>query len=158
MKWTWDKFGYIATNSSSSDRDPVRDHDRILALLNMTSVDDAKVHFFPVLGRAVVTSTEPVALTTDDLSRANRESHWGVEYYTESDWIAIQCKAEAELQRVDALNAEAAHALIQNGVITLDDVAIIPPERLSALLDIDIEASDAIIDHADAIMSANRGE
>lgn len=151
MKWTWDKFGYITTNSSCSDRDPVRDRELILALLNMTSVKDAKVHFFPELDRAVVTSAELVTLTRDDLSRANRESHWDVEYYTVSDWIALQLKAEVELQRLDHLNAETARTLIENGIITLDDVAVLPPERLAELLNIDVQAADKIIEQADAI-------
>ena len=158
MKWTWDKFGYIATDSSFSDRDPVRDRELILALLNMTSVKDATVHFFPELGRAVVTSTEPVTLTHDDRFRANRESHWDVEYYTESDWIAIQRKAELELQRVEALNADAARTLIQDGVITFDDVAVLSPERLAELLNIDILAADKIIEQADEIMATDNDE
>ena len=158
MKWTWDKFGYITTDSSFGDRDPVRDRELILALLNMTSVKDAKVHFFPELGRAVVTSTEPVTLTGDDQFRANRESLWDVEYYTESDWIAIQRKAEAELQRVEALDADAATTLIQNGIITFDDVSVLPPERLAELLIIDIHAADAIIEQADAIMATDNDE
>ena len=158
MKWTWDKFGYITTDSSSSDRDPVRDRELILALLNMTSVKDATVHFFPELGRAVVTSTEPVTLTRDDRFRANRESHWDVEYYTESDWIATQRKAEEELQRVDALNADAARTLIENGIITLDDVAVLSPERLAELLNIDILAAGKIIEQADAIMATDIDE
>lgn len=158
MKWTWDKFGYITTDSSSSDRDPVRDPELILALLNMTSVKDATVHFFPELGRAVVTSIEPVTLTRDDQFRANRESLWDVEYYTESDWITIRRKAEAELQRVDAVDADAARTLIQNGIITLDDVAVFSPERLAELLNIDIHAADAIIEQADAIMATDNDE
>ncbi len=158
MKWTWDKFGYITMDSSSTDRDPVRDRELILALLNMTSVKDAKVHFFPELGRAVVTSTETVTLTRDDRFRAGREAHWSVEYYTESDWIVIQRKAEVELERVDALDADAARTLIQNGVITLDDVAVLSPERLAELLNIDIQAADAIIEQADAIIATDNDE
>lgn len=158
MKWTWDKFGYITTDLSSRDQDPMRDREIILAKLNITSVKDAKVYFFPELGRAVVTSTEPVPLTLGNLSSTNRESHWSVEYYTQSDWIAILRKAEVELQRVDALDAEADRALIQNGVLTLDDVAVLPPERLAELLNIDIQVADAIIEQADAIMSNDNGD
>ncbi len=158
MKWAWDKFGYIIRDSSSSDRAPVRDRELILALLNMTSVSEAKVLFFPDLGRAVVTSKEPATLTRIDQFRASRESKWDVVYYTESDWIALQRRAEVELQRVDSLNPDAVHTLIQNGIITLDDVAVLPPDRMAALLNIDIQVADKIIEQADAIMALEDGE
>lgn len=158
MKWTWDKFGYILIDSSGSCRDTVRDRELILALLSITSMKDARVRFFPDLGRAVVTSREPATLTLTDRFRANRESHWDVEYYTESEWIALQRKADWELQRLDAIDDDAARTLIQNGIITLDDVAVLPPERIAELLNIDTQAADKIIERADAILALEAGD
>jgi hypothetical protein len=128
MKWTWDKFGY------SVPREPVRDPELILALLNLPSDQSARVQFFPDVCRAIVASNAHTTLTRSDLIRASRESDWDVEYYTENDLSAIKRLAAAELTRIELINSESASILIQNGVFSLEDVSVLPPERIAAIL------------------------
>jgi hypothetical protein len=41
--------------------------------------------------------------------------------------------------------------LIQNGIFSLDDVSVLPRERLAALLNVDTGVADEMIDRADEI-------
>lgn len=149
MKWTWDKFGY------SVPQEPTRDPDLILASLNLASEQSARVQFFPDLGRAIVTSNMKRALARSDLIRASRESHWDVDYYSENDLDTIKRLAATELKRIELIDAETASNLIQNGVFSLEDVSVFPPERLAAILNVDARIANDMISRADEICNTD---
>jgi hypothetical protein len=145
MKWTWDKFGY------NVPRELTRDPDLILALLNLASERSACVSFFPDFGRAIVTSKLDISPSREELIRASRECDWDIDYYSEDGLNAIQSLAKADLGRIELINSEFAAILIQNGAYSLDDVSVLPPERLAALLNVDTGIADEMIVRADEI-------
>jgi hypothetical protein len=149
MKWTWDKFGYRVPRNPSSDTG------FILASLNLLSDQSARVQFFPDLGRAIVTTNANRTFAPSDLIGASRESDWDVEYYAENDLDTIKRSAAAVLTRIKFITCESASILIQNGVLSLDDVSVLPPKRLAAILNIDVPIADAIIDCADEICASD---
>jgi hypothetical protein len=55
------------------------------------------------------------------------------------------------MTRIELINSESASILIQNGILSLDDVSVLPPERLAVLLNVDAIIADAIIMCADEI-------
>jgi hypothetical protein len=121
----------------------------------LSSDQSTRVQFFPDLGRAIVTTNANRSFARSDLISASRESVWDVECYAENDLDTIKRSAATVLTRIKLISCESASILIQNGVFSLDDLSVLLPARLAAILNVDVPIADAIIECADEICASD---
>ncbi|MFO0900195.1 MAG: helix-hairpin-helix domain-containing protein [Pirellulales bacterium] len=92
-----------------------------------------QVELYPLLGRAVVALPEITAAVQERNRYANVESGWDIELVTPDMLPKIQARALASFATLPDVSRELAEALVEQGLFSYEDLAVIDPDELARL-------------------------
>ena len=79
---------------------------------------------------------------------------WRIDIYSETKHAAVLDSARTELSRLTVLEEEQVELLVRSGFQSAQELSDAEAEEVAAILEIDLEAGQAVIDSADQVVTS----